>query len=333
MNVVPSAALGPTPRWYETIERVLRGRIDSGALLPGAPISAASLAGSFQVSRAPVDRALERLEADGLIRRNGRRGYLVAASAAVAASGPRFAGQDAPTEEILGSRAAWQRIYGTVEEAVASCSVFGAFHLIETELAKHFRVSRTVAREVLGRLHERGLIRKDQSSHWIAGPLTAQAVRERHELRRLLEPPVLLAGAPGCDRTAMTELHARLAAAEAEAATLPASRIDGLEDAFQEQVVLSTPNAALAAAIRHNQLPLAAGRRSLRRLGLPADAAVVVEHRLVLELLLRSSSAAAAAAFDAHLIASTRRSIAHLKTVAVIPEPAELPPYLVRHHL
>ena len=31
-----------------------------------------------------------------------------------------------------------------------------------------------MVRDVLTRLRERGLVRKNQSSHWIAGPLTAQ---------------------------------------------------------------------------------------------------------------------------------------------------------------
>lgn len=66
-----------------------------------------------------------------------------------------------------------------VEEAVASSLIFGEFRIIETELSVHLDVSRTVVRDVLSRLNERGLIRKNQSSHWIAGPLTAQSVRDR----------------------------------------------------------------------------------------------------------------------------------------------------------
>ena len=309
--------------WYETIERVLRGRIAGGVLPVGARLSVAPLASQFQVSRAPVQRALERLGADGLVRQEGRRGYVVCArpprrSAALA---------EVPSE-VLGNRGAWQRIYGAVEAEVASCSVFGEFHVLEADLAKHFNVSRTVAREVLSRLHERGLIRKNQSSHWTAGPLSAQTVRERHELRRLLEPPALLAASEGCGHALLEELHGRLLAAEG--APQPPERLDALEDEFQERLVLATPNLLLAETIRHNRLPLVATRRSLRRLGLPADSAVAVEHRLVIELLLRNARAAATAAFEAHLAAAARRSIAHLKTVAVIPDPTDLPPYLAR---
>jgi DNA-binding GntR family transcriptional regulator len=314
----------PAP-WYRTIERMLLDRIKAGAFAPGTLLHVAPLAVLFQTSRIPVARALARLEAEGVLQRHGRRGYVVGGETATpsAADLSGLAG----AEEALASRGAWQRIEGVVEEAVASASVFGQFHVVEAELAKHFKVSRTIAHEVLGRLHERGLVRKNQSSHWIAGPLSAQLIRERYELRRLLEPPALAAAMPRVGLADLELLHARFAAAEA--APPAAEEVDALEDAFHEQVVLPTPNLLLGEAIRRNRLPLMAGRRSLRRLGLPADAAVLVEHRLVLDLLLRDSVAAAAAAFDAHLAAAARRSVAHLKTVAVIPEPSDLPPYLL----
>ncbi len=333
------------PHWYEAIERVLRGRIAGGALPAGARLAAAPLAELFQVSRVPVHRALKQLEADGLVRQDGRRGYVVEATALAELAARPDNGMVGPDEtggldEVLGDRSAWRRIYGVVETEIASNSMFGEFHVVEAELAKHFHVSRTIARDVLGRLHERGLIRKNQSSHWIAGPLSAQAVRERHELRRLLEPPALLAAAAGCDRAALEDFHQRLKAAENArenasvgawvGTSLPSEDVDALEDEFQDHLVLSTPNALLAEAIRHNRLPLVASRRSLRRLGLPADATVVTEHRLTVELLLRAAVTAAAAAFDTHLAGAMRRSIAHLKTVAIIPDPTELPPYLVR---
>ncbi len=320
----------PAAHWYQTIERVLRSRIATGALQDGALLAIASLAELFQVSRAPVQRALCQLEADGLVRRNGRRGYIVG-TAVAATDGPdlRALGLHRPEtpEEVLSSRGAWQRIYGEVETEVASSSIFGEFHVIEAELAKHFHVSRTVARDVLGRLHERGLIHKNQSSHWIVGPLTAQAVRDRYALRRVLEPAALLSVSVP-DNDALADLLGKLRAAEG--APLSAAEVDALEDEVCERLVLSTPNTLLAEAIRHNRLPLIASRCSLRRLGLPADAVLVAEHRLVAELLLRSSPAAAAAALDAHLAAAARRSVARLKTVAIIPDPVNLPPYLLR---
>ena len=86
---------------------------------------------------------------------------------------------------------------GEVEQAVSACLVFGEFRMVEAEVAAHFYVSRTVIRDVLGRLQERGLLRKTQSSRWIAGPLTAHALKERYDLRGILEPAALMRGGPG----------------------------------------------------------------------------------------------------------------------------------------
>ena len=63
--------------------------------------------------------------------------------------------------------------------------------LTQQELADHLGVSRTVVRDVLARLQERGLIRKSASSHWIAGPLTARTVSEKFQLRGIVEPAAL----------------------------------------------------------------------------------------------------------------------------------------------
>ena len=63
--------------------------------------------------------------------------------------------------------------------AVAACLIFGEYRIIETEIASHFNVSRTVVRDVLGRLQERGLVRKSQSSRWLAGPKRSKLARGR----------------------------------------------------------------------------------------------------------------------------------------------------------
>lgn len=63
-------------------------------------------------------------------------------------------------DSALQTRGAWRHVYDQVEEEIASCQIFGEFRIVESELADYLGVSRTVARDVLARLHERGLIRK-----------------------------------------------------------------------------------------------------------------------------------------------------------------------------
>lgn len=320
---------------YHRVEGVLRENILAGRVPEGLVLLEMPIAGMLQVSRAPVQRALRMLESEGLIHRFDGRGYLV--GPARAETTPlrrdlRHFDLILPDTGNGTQRASWERIYADIEMAVASCLIFGEFRIVEAEMAGHFHVSRTVVRDVLGRLHERGLIRKNQSSHWVAGPLTAQEIRERYELRRLLEPPALAAAVPAIERAHLLAMRDRLLAAEKLLPTTSAATSDAMEHDLHVRCVLATPNEHLAATIRQNRLPLLAMQRLLRRLGVPSEPAVIMEHRLIVELLLQKAAAAASAALDAHLAESSRRAISRLKIVAVIPEPEIVAPYLTRNN-
>jgi DNA-binding GntR family transcriptional regulator len=289
----------------------------------------------MQTSRAPVQRALQRLEADGLIHRFEGRGYLVGPPGAETQPvrvDIKSLGLTVPQEvdEALQSRSSWERIYETVESDVAACVVFGQYRIIEIELARHFSVSRTVVRDVLSRLQERGLVRKNQSSHWIAGPLTAQSIRDHFALRRLLEPQALVSAAPLLDRSRLAEVFEAFRAKEAEPGPTPGENLEALETLLIDTCVLTTPNEMLAGTIRDNLLPVLASERLLRQLGLPSDRTVITEHRLIVELLLFGAVDAAAAMLASHLDAAMNRNIAQMKIVAVIPEPRSIAAYLTR---
>ena len=316
---------------HELVERVLRSNIADGHLPRGLVLLEAPVALLLQTSRAPVQKALQHLERDGLVHRFSGRGFLVG-NGGIAAKplradlrqlGLRVPGE---VDEALQSRGSWERIAIEVERNVAACLIFGEFRIVEAELAQHFHVSRTVVRDLLGRLHERGLLRKNQSSHWIAGPLTAQAIKERYELRRILEPPALAAAAPTLDRERLEAL--RSDAVKLEGATKNGISAEAIEQNFVELCILSVPNAHLAEAIRQNLMPLEAASRSLEQLGLPHDGAAVTETRFALDLILNGSTAAAAAWWADHLRAACQRSIAQLKIVAIIDRPQSFAPYL-----
>jgi DNA-binding GntR family transcriptional regulator len=335
---MPKRANAPAAKLYHRVENVLRDNILGGRLPSGYVLLEVSIAGILRTSRAPVQRALRTLEAEGLVHRFNGRGYLVGPSRNDVAPLRRdIRDFDLILPETVNggqhSRASWERIYAAIEMAVASCLIFGEFRIVEAEIAGHFSVSRTVVRDVLGRLHERGLIRKNQSSHWVAGPLTAQEIRQRYELRRLLEPRALASAAPLIDRAHLLQMRDRLVAAEQALPTMHPDIVEAMEHDLHIRCVLATPNEHLADAIRQNRLPLLAMQRLLRMLGVPSEPAVIVEHRLVVELLLQRAAEAAAAALDAHLAASSRRSISRLKIVAVIPEPEIIAPYLTRTDL
>ncbi|WP_376767850.1 GntR family transcriptional regulator [Segnochrobactrum spirostomi] len=319
---------------YEIVEEVLRTNIASGRLPEGLVLLEGPIAEILQTSRAPVQKALQRLEVDRLVHRFDGRGYLVGPPESRV--GPlrkeiKSLGLDIPeaADEALQSRSSWERIYDIVETDVAGCVVFGQYRIVENSLAEHFGVSRTVVREVLSRLQERGLVRKNQSSHWIAGPLTAKTIRDHFALRRLLEPPALIEAAPLVDRDQLEALYEDLKERECVAFD-DGESLEAFESRLIDICVLTTPNEMLAQLIRDNLLPVLASERLLRQLGLPSDRAALTEHRLIAELILRGAVDAAAAMLVRHLDAAMNRNIAQMKIVAVISEPSSVAAYFTR---
>ncbi|WP_233290771.1 GntR family transcriptional regulator [Shinella sp. PSBB067] len=326
------AAIGAQKR-YEIAEDVLRSNIEAGTLPPGLVLLEGPIAEILQISRAPVQRALQTLEAEGLVHRFAGRGFLVGRPGTdiepnrtdIKALGmivPRHA------DEALQSRSSWERIYNQVEADVAGCVVFGRYRLVEMELANHFNVSRTVVRDVLTRLRERGLVRKNQSSHWIAGPLTAQTVKDHFVLRKMLEPPAIRLGARAVRPARLEALLQRLRAAEETSAAGSLHEIEPIQAEFIECCVLAAPNERLKDLVHNNLMPVTATDRLLRRLGLPGDPAIITELRLIAELLLRGATEAAVSMMETHLEACLNRTIAQMKIVAIIPGPGVTAAYL-----
>lgn len=327
-NRPPERAL----RRYAAVEAILAANIACGRLRPGFVLLEGPVAEALRTTRPPVQRALRNLADRGLVQRFNGRGYLVGRGPALnpVRGDIRAIVLDLPAEaeEALASRSSAERIFERVERDVAGCIVFGQYRIVEAALAEYFSVSRTVARDVLGRLEERGLVRRNQSSHWLAGPLTAQAIRDHFAVRRLLEPPALVSAAPAIDQDELASLLQRLAREEGDLAVAQGEDREDLELKFVETCMGVNPNQRLNMLIRENLLPVAATERLLRQFGLPEDTTRITEQRLVVELLAQGAIAAAAAMFDRHLEAAMQRRIAQIKIVAVLPAPRSLPDYL-----
>ena len=168
----PRRARVETSKRYELVAAALRTNIVARRLSPGLVLLEGPIAALMKTSRAPVQAALRILEEEGLIRRFDGRGYLVGAPNSkdepirrdLAKLGLRISNE---IDNALQNRGLWERVYDEVEAAVAASLIFGDFRIIESELGDYYGVSRTVVRDVLSRLHERGLIAKTASSHWV----------------------------------------------------------------------------------------------------------------------------------------------------------------------
>jgi DNA-binding GntR family transcriptional regulator len=319
---------------YRLIHDQLKSAIVLGKIVPGLVLLEGPVARMFGTSRVPVRKAFEMLHAAGLLHTFDGRGYLVAhpdgsvpepmrAPLSEAALG--FDAPPAPLDIPSNS----ERIYDTLEAAVSLGIVFGHFRVDESVAAQSFGVSRGTIREALTRLRDLGLVEKSTYSHWLCGPLTARAVAQDYELRMLLEPAALLASSTKLPRERIETALVRLERAIADPDSVDAATLYRLETELHVDCLAYAPNAKLLATIARAHMPLTVNHAFYDAFNLHPDRGMLIEHRTVLDALLRGDAQAASKALAAHLANGQTRTLQQLKVLAVLPEP-DLPAYMQR---
>ncbi len=290
---------------YEVIYRVLRRHIDEGALPDGLVIGETALARAFQSSRIPAGAALKRLEDEGRITRFGGRGLLIGGDpdATPLRRDLVEAGLKLPETRMLEPRTRNRRatIYPEVEHIVACCLPYGRFQLNESLLADYYRVSRTVAHEVMTALDRAGLIFQDSNQRWYAGPLTPALMHEHFEMRWLLEPLALEQAWPELDQRDLVAKRERILAVQSGRRT--AARLERLEHDLHVDTVLRCTNSQLRDAIHRSQLPLIAMHDTHPIL--PDAEEMLAEHLAVFDRLIAGDPHGAQRELEQHL----RRSL------------------------
>jgi DNA-binding GntR family transcriptional regulator len=314
---------GAAPRLHARALAILRQRIASGVLRPGTRLHESHIAAEFGISRAPVRQALAALEETGALTRSGGQGYVVAETGQARA--PRRAPPLLEPVPLLAT-ASWEPIYAEVEAAIVARTSFASWRVVEAELARHYGVSRTVAREVVARLHQRGIVRKDDRSRWYAPALTPDYVAELYELRAVLEPVALKNSVPSIPADLLPRMRRNLDDAIAHAETLDGAALDRLEAEMHIELLSHCGNRTLMEALRlyqsllvaHSFLYGAAPRLYRTEPFLP-------EHEAIIARLEAGRIDDAAAALEAHLRASLDRAIGRIDAVARDFHPEELP--------
>ncbi|WP_274425263.1 GntR family transcriptional regulator [Chelativorans sp. YIM 93263] len=240
---------GRAPRLHEQIERLLTEEIYAGRFTEGDHLTEQSVAERFGVSRGPVRNAFRRLEGDGLLSRNAR-GMTVAAIGS--RSWPKIAfGEQELSRPLVEATASWEAIYHEVAEAAVMHAAYGDWRIVETELARYFGVSRTVAREVLARLEHRGILRKDPGHRWHLPKLDETRVVNLYEMRKLLEPEALVQAAEKAPRAFLDEMRGGLLAALEHQELLPATEFDRLERQLHVDLLSYARNDLLRETLHH----------------------------------------------------------------------------------
>jgi DNA-binding GntR family transcriptional regulator len=323
----------PSPALFEVAADTVRQNIESGRLEPGTVLLESALAELMQSSRAPIKRALAMLEQEALISRFDGRGYVVgSAGQSTMPSRIDLRTLDLEIAETGGDylgQPNWMRLHDDIEAELSRCRVFGDFRVIENQLADYCQTSRTVVRDILGRLQERGIVAKSATSRWIVRPLTAQTIKDKFRMRSILEVAALRDAGKRMNKLALASLAREIDAVTTATGVLTSEKWFAIVNRFIGLAILSTPNSDLATYIASNSKALQAVQKALFTLGLPRDLVTLKEIGMIVDLLLVDSVPGAANMLESHLEKSCVRTIAQLKIVAIMPKPTDLPPYVL----
>jgi DNA-binding GntR family transcriptional regulator len=319
-----AAESGYAPRLYQRVIEIIGNEIRQWGRAAPAALTESSIAARFGISRAPARRALLELERAGLIARSETRGFVV-----VAGGRSRGVRRELARAETTGlklvSHPSWERIYGEVEGEIIARISFASWRINEAVLARHYGVSRTVARDVLGRLQQSGVVQKDDRSRWYAPALSAEHLGELYELRWVLEPVALAKAAPRLPDGLLARLHRNLAAAMARSDAIGGETLEQLEHDLHVTLLSYCGNRALVQAMTYPQSLLIAHRFLYRWTSrLFETEPFLPEHLEVIEHLQARRIGAAAMALEAHLRISRDRAMARVNAIATGAQPDAL---------
>jgi DNA-binding GntR family transcriptional regulator len=318
---------GRAPRLYQRAFDILAAQIANGTLLPGTRLTESEIAEQFAISRAPARRALAELERNGLAAKSAGRGYAVEGSSNTVPA-PSLLTTRARMQ--LSSRSSWEPIYEDVEDQIIGRISFASWRVNEAKMARHYGVSRTVARDVVGRLQQRGLVLKDERSRWYAPALTPEHVGELYELRSILEPVALQKAVPNVPAEFLATMRAHLEDAAMLADAVEGRTLDLLEQEMHVKLLAHCGNRALMQAITQPQSLLIAHRFLYRWTPRLFDSEPFLpEHIAIVGHLEAGRPAKAARALESHLKVSRERALARVDAIRSQFRPDGLP-YLER---
>lgn len=283
--------------------RILRYAAECN-LQPGTHLGAQHLADHFQVSRTPVNRALEQLSRRGFLEHRERSGYYLRASAMKEALIAEEGTEDLIEQLYL--RIADDYLKGRLPALVS-----------ETSLLQRYNVTRGLLKSVLQRVSNEGWGEPRAGYGWRFLEIlrTPRALLQTFEFRLVLEPAALLSPGYRLDPEAAERsraLEERLLAGALE--TDPPDVIYERSVRFHEAIAAGSPNPFFLDAIKRiNRV-----RRLLTYRSMVLDRKRYYdrcrEHLEILDLVLRGRNKLAASAMTKHLEVS-RDSVERMKSL------------------
>jgi DNA-binding GntR family transcriptional regulator len=304
---------------------LLKDMIEQGRIRPGEKLLEVQVAKAFGISRSPARHALRALCEAKIVRELDGRGYQVAGRAKAG-----HVGQAASLGELrITPLPQWERVYRSVEQELWIRVLFGSVRITEAALAEFFGVSRTVARDVLARMHSVEMVSKDGLGHWIAPRVSADKIREMFEMRVILEPEALMRAAPLASAAEIECIHENLREAMAGGA-VEIGTIGQLETDLHIKLLDHCPNREIIKALNRTHILFVPTLYLLdATLSVPEGTMndVLQEHLAVITQLRRKNIQKAAGLLREHLETAAARWLQRFEIFSKA-DMAPLPPYL-----
>lgn len=214
-------------------------------MAPGQRLTEQALADDLGVSRSPIRKALQYLEAAGVVGSSPNRGFYLKQGAADAI------GLDIPkneeSDEALYLRVAHDRLNGELSEEIT-----------EVDLMERYALSRLQVQRILNRMGREGLAERKAGRGWVFRPFlsTDTAYREGYRFRMIIEPAALLEPSFRIDKAAFDRVRRdQQAMLDGGIEKWPLSELFRAGAQFHETLVACSNNSFLLEAIRNvNQL-------------------------------------------------------------------------------
>ncbi|MEN3751939.1 GntR family transcriptional regulator [Mangrovibacter yixingensis] len=329
---VPAGTEETSTARYEVIRQVLHNILVQKRIPQGLVLLEGPLAQLFGTSRVPVRRALSLLHDAGLIARFEGRGFIVAQDEQEVeplriALTRELLGLD-EEQELVDTRSSGEKVLENLQLVLSTAMVFGCYLVNEQKAAQHYNISRSVVRESLMRLRDKGLVEKEPYSQWLTGPLTAREIADHFEIRTSLEPTALRKAGKHLPVDWLESLLDKIRKYKGK--QLTTAELDGLEEDLHIRCLEPAGNKLMMQILQQNQSPFIVTRIFYDLLSIPVETAMLEEHCLVYEMLLKGNWELAAACLRDHLERAQARTLQRLKVLSVLPVP-ELPSFMEPH--
>lgn len=292
---------------FEIIATSIRkGRLKSGTLLLEG-----LLADLFGVSRSPVRQALLSLHQAGLVCTFEGRGYLVGAQPGKVLRRKLEAADFKLTDEQAQAprkTETWKSVYDQIERDLLHQSLFGTYRINELELSRHYAISRTVSSQVLTRLSLMGLVERDERYRWQLGQWDEARLAELYEVRRRLEPYVLMRAAEFLQPEQLDGYIERLHQAMDLYPDMDSHQFDDLESDLHIETLGRCPNRQMLQILRRTHSLLLSGKHILLdKSYFPDEEPFFREHLSIFENLQAGRPDLAAQSMEEHLVIAERK--------------------------